>query len=91
VRAHGPLHQRIDAQFGELAPDAFVQFAGVLDLGGGGLLEVDVDVEAAAGAVGYGVGEGGVGGGFLRFGGRRVDEGFGVGAGWFLGAGWLVV
>jgi hypothetical protein len=62
-----------------------VQLAGVEELGGLGLVEVDVDVEAAPGAVCYGVGEGGVGGGFLM--GRGVEEGFGVGAGGFLGAG----
>jgi hypothetical protein len=42
-----------------------VQLAGVEELRGGGLVEVDVDVETAAGAVCYGVGEGGVGGGFV--------------------------
>jgi hypothetical protein len=90
VRAHGSLHQWVDPQFGELAPDPLVQFAGVLDLGGRGLLEVDVDVEAAAGGVCYGVGEGGVGGGYFGLG-LGVDEGFGVGACCFLGAvgGWF--
>jgi hypothetical protein len=64
-----------------------VQLAGVEELGGDGLVEVDVDVEAAAGAVCYWVGEGGVGGGFLLGWVWGVDEGFGVGAGGFLGAG----
>ena len=90
VRAYRSLHQRVDPQFGELAPDPLVQFAGVLDLGVRGLLEVDVDVEAATGGVGYGVGEGGVGGGYFGLG-LGVDEGFGVGACCFLGAvgGWF--
>ena len=90
VRAYRSLHQRVDPQFGELAPDPLVQFAGVLDLGVRGLLEVDVDVEAAAGGVGYGVGKGGVGGGYFGLG-LGVDEGFGVGACCFLGAfgGWF--
>ena len=79
VRAHGPLEQRVDAQFGELAPDPLVQLARVGDLLGRRLLEVDVDVEAAAGVVGYGRGEGGVGGGCSGWG--WVDVGFGVGAG----------
>ena len=86
VRAYRPLEQRVDAQFGELAPDPLVQLARVLDLRGRGLLEVDVDIEAAACVVVYGGGKRGVGGRFL---GRCwvVDEGFGVRAGGDLGAG----
>jgi hypothetical protein len=87
VRTHGPLEQRVDAQFGELVPDPLVQLARVGDLLGRRLLEVDVDVEAAAGVVGYGVGEGGVGGGFLLVWVLGVDERFGVGTCCFLGAG----
>ena len=79
VRPDRPLEQRVHAQLRELAPDALVQLARVLDLRGGGLLEVDVGVEAAARAVGYGGGEVGVGGGFGGC--RGVGEGFGVGAG----------
>ena len=48
-----------------------MQLAGVEELGGLGLVEVDVDVEAAPGAVCYGVGEGGVGCGFSL--GRGVE------------------
>jgi hypothetical protein len=87
MRTYRSLHQWVDPQFGKLAPDPLVQLAGIEELGGDGLVEVDVDVEAAAGAVCYGVGEGGVGGGFLLVQGWGVEEGFGVGAGGFLGAG----
>ena len=81
MRTQRPLKQRINPQFRELAPDAFVQFSGEEDFVGVGLLEVDVDVEAAAGAVGDGVGEGGVGA--AGVGGGGVDVGFGVWAGGF--------
>lgn len=74
VRTDRSLKYRVDAQFGELAADALVQFFGVLRLRGGGLLEVDVNVETAAFFIGYGRGEGGVGGGFGGWG--WVDVGF---------------
>jgi hypothetical protein len=79
VRTDGSLKQRVDSQFGKLAPDSLVQFFGVLRLRGIILLEVNVNVEAAASIVAYGRGEGGVGGGFGGWG--WVDVGFCVGAG----------
>lgn len=62
MRADRPVKDRVHSQLRELAADALVQLARVLDLCRGGLLEVDVGVEAAACAVAYGRGEGGVGG-----------------------------
>jgi len=88
VRSDGSLEHRINAQFGELPPDALVQFFGVLRLRRRGLLEVDMDIEAPTGVVGDGRCEGGVRSGLGGWFG--VDVGFCVGAGWGSLAGWVL-
>lgn len=61
VRTHGLIDHTVDAQFGELTTDAFVQGCGIGLLRGRGVLEVDMDVEAASGVVCERCNEGGVG------------------------------